>query len=54
MTYQYITAGSEGDTRENLMALVNQARYSTSVYTFLESFFRRQGYAEQADVVFIA
>jgi hypothetical protein len=54
MTYQYITAGSERDTSENLMALVNQAKYSTSVYANLEGFFRRQGYAEQADAVFIA
>jgi len=54
MSYQYVTAGSERDTRENLMALVNQAKYSTSVYAYLEGFFRRQGYAEQADAVFIA
>lgn len=54
MSYQYVTAGSERDTRENLMALVNQAKYSTSVYAYLEGFFRRQGYAEQADAVFFA
>jgi hypothetical protein len=54
MTYQYITAGSEKDSWEKLLAMVNQAAYSTSVYASLEAFFRRQGYPQEGDAVFVA
>jgi hypothetical protein len=53
MTYQFISAGAEEDSWMRLLEMVNGSIYDANVYTNLESFFRRQGYAKRADKVFV-
>jgi hypothetical protein len=53
MTYQFISAGEGKDSWKRLLELVKGAKYDANVYSNLESFFRSQGYADQADEVFI-
>lgn len=67
MTYRYISwqdynpprnshslEGECGDeAKDQLVELANQAQFKPSVYTDLEAFFKRQGYSEEADKVFI-
>lgn len=54
MTYQAINIGDGRDRIESLIAFVNRSRYSAAVYATLEAFFKREGYTESADEVFIA
>ena len=53
MSYQNITAGPR-DSRQELSALIDHSAYSASVYANLETFFRRNGYPEEADKIYIA
>lgn len=53
MTYQFISAGTEEDSWKRLLEMVKGSIYDANVYTNLESFFRRQGYAKRADKVFV-
>lgn len=54
MTYQYISGGERDEDWKNLLAWVNQSKFSASVYTDLQEFFRRQGCPDRADAVFVA
>jgi hypothetical protein len=53
MTYQHISAGDKPDSWRHLLALVKEAKYDASAYNTLEAFFRRQGYSNRADEVFL-
>jgi hypothetical protein len=53
MTYRFISAGDDEDSWKRLLELVKRSYYDANVYTNLESFFRSQGYLDQADEVFI-
>jgi hypothetical protein len=53
MTYQFISAGEEKDSWKRLLELVKGSKYDANVYTSLETFFKRQGYADRADQVFV-
>jgi hypothetical protein len=53
MSYLFISAGVEEDSWKRLLELVKGSVYDANVYTNLETFFRRQGYADRADKVFV-
>ena len=54
MTYQHISAGDKPDSWKRLLELIKQAKYDASTYNTLEAFFRRQGYSDRADEVFLS
>jgi hypothetical protein len=61
MTYQQLRVSSRGANPllpaqkwKELLALAEKAEYRTAVYVTLETFLRQQGYAQQADAVFVA
>lgn len=53
MMYLFISAGVEEDSWKRLLELVKGSVYDANVYTNLETFFRRQGYGDRADEVFV-
>lgn len=52
MTYQYIT--SDNNDYAKILELLDKAKYNTTAYTNLETFYRRQGLRQQAVDVFQA
>lgn len=55
MSYKYLNADSdESESHHTLLNLIDRAAYSADMYGKLETFFSRQGYAEDADRAFIA
>ena len=53
LTYQSISAGEGPDDWRTLLAWLNHSRFDSRSYNQLEDFFKRGGYGDRADEIFI-